>query len=752
MAPKTRKLRATLASGLAAPTIAQPAGQATPLLNPLQAFVAPIAANGQTPLLPLAALNPLAPIVPAIPPAAGVAVPTIVVPTITVPTITVPTIVVPTIVVPTIVAPNPPLVGGAPNPPLMAQGGLTPSPFELVRRSPSAQCYIGPSDLNSSEDVLAAYPDSAALLSHTRVTSLRNLAPGDLYLLGVPLSALAIIRFAPHIGAHQYAAAILDGGSAPYPSGVILPLLDMAYIFEPLLGDSITTTVRVVSAAFLDGVLNNQELLRLNRVHRGTRLPPLPVALGWFPASPQPLLRHGSAQIPSPIISSSQEYPRYSVQEKQIQFRRGGPGGLSQQLADTAIGVVAVPKDHMRQHGLSDALVRAISPAPDAALFANTVSGTYAYLYRVTRSALPIWDFVFFLSHAWQFPTDFDVALLSPLTIAFPDAMAQEAFQRELMAFDESKKAAFAARFATVSHHLFGHDVEHLRRALYTYIHIIFAVTLMRAPLQDRIVLVADRLVAIVAGAIRGPYPLVRSLLLAAFAIYRDALREFLAQSGASVLAEDLPARLDHFERTANSVDSNSYLRRLFRSYSDLHSQGQLHGPFIVQSYLITLPPPAMSPTVAHSAASLSSTRADRRAAKRQRTESTAPARGSSSSSVSTTAPSQAAPPQHQQQQQPPRSATSAAFAVAPVVAASAATTGALHICAAFNGVSGCHRENCPMEHICPARGTDRWQALYSYTSRLHLGGTLRNPPAVAFLQGAPWPPAAVPAAAAGRP
>ena len=621
-----------------------------------------------------------------------------------------------------------------------------PSPYSLVRSARFGHCYLGIPELLGSEAELAAYPDSPALLSHPRPTPVRNLVAGDLYLVGIAPSACAIIRYDPHMGASQYAAVVIDGEPNPHPAGVIAPLLEMGYIFEPLLGDSISTTVRVVSSAFLDSVLNNQELLRLRRVHRATRLAPAVATLGWFPASPPPAVRPFSTQLPSPIISSSAEYPRYTVQDKQIQFRRGGPGGLSQQLADTAIGVVAVPKDHMRHHGLSDALVRAISPAPDAALFANTISGTYAYIYRVTRSALPLWDFTYLIGHSWQLPTDFDVALLSPLSIAFPDSMALESFQRELMTFDESKKAAFAARFASVSSHLFGFDVEHLRRALYTYIHIIFAVTLMRAALQDRITMVADRLVAIVSGAIRGPFPLSRSLLMAAFAIFRDALREFLAQSGASVLAEDLPARLDHFERTANSVDSNSYLRRLFRSNSDLHQQGHTQGPFLIQSYLITTPSPSSTSPAASSAVPTTSTRAEKRAEKRKRSVSATPSKATAPSS--TASPSPPRPPQQQ-----PRVATPATYAVAPPASsATAQPSQPSHICNAFNGVDGCRRENCLNEHVCPVRGTPPWQTLYSYVARLHALGTLRNPPAVAFLQGAPWPPAATSTAVAARP
>ena len=580
----------------------------------------------------------------------------------------------------------------------------------------------------SSDQVLRSFPQASSLNQCTRAVQSRDLRAGALFLLGVEPDAILVIRFNPD-GRTQAVLAI-DGTSPPRPAAQFPPLLSLTFAFVE---GAAPITLQVVSDSFVTMVTDNPRLA--GRVHHATIAPMVSPDRGWFTTSSPPTAAPVLAGPLSPLVSTGPlAYPLFSVHEKLIAFRRSGPSGVGQQIVDSVNGIAAVAKDHMRQHGLSDATVRAISAAPEAALFAQTLSGTYAYIYRVTRCSIPQWDFDFFIGHSWQFPTDFDIALLSPLTLAFPAGPAQEAFQRELHSFDLSKKKELAVRFATVAPYLLGHDVSHLRCILHTYLHIVFVVTLMHEHLQRRALAAANALVGHVECAFHGPYPLTRMLLIAAFHIFRDGFREFLAQSGASIVEADLQVRLAHFEDQVTSLAPNGYLAPLFRAYGDLHLARNLHGPFLIEQYRIVPghhPAPAASP-------------------KPQSAPTPAPARGKSgkkktpASAAASVTPSVAASTAEVTPQTP---VATSSLSRSPTATAASGPRPA-HLCAAFNGVNGCRRFECPNEHVCPVRSTDRWNTLYAYLANLHFNQTLRNPPSPAYLQGATWPPTAAMAAA----
>jgi hypothetical protein len=274
-------------------------------------------------------------------------------------------------------------------------------------------------------------------------------------------------------------------------------------------------------------------------------------------------------------MAISYAYPMLKVSSTDLAYRRHT---ALQHAVDAAAGVNQIARDAIHRSGVPTATIVSLSAAPDAALFLGTVTGNYNYLTEATKWSLPPWEFTHFLAHDWTFSGNYQAAMISPLDLLFRDPMTLRVTQLSLQAFPEAEKVEFIAAFREYSDDLLGHHVPNLLPTLNNYLHIIFAVTLMRADLQIAFVAIADRLAALVAAQSCGPSPLTAHLLLAVFDYFQQQMREFLNRVGATRTEGTIATNLERFRCMVLDDQNKAPLKQLFKSYNDLSDRMQHRG------------------------------------------------------------------------------------------------------------------------------------------------------------------------------
>ena len=659
------------------------------------------------------------------------------------------------------------------------------NPIGLVRIHPSGACYITSDILEMTETIARNQPDLGDTLQWT-LTHVHDLRHGSIYLVATSPAIMVFIRHVAGAGMPSYPLSVLDTNPIPLTPAAFAPLLEMVFSFDLAL--DMRNLARVIDdLKYSEGITANPRIPP-DRLYLSTRHNPRPSTFGWWipttmsassaSASAPPAAHSATllqmSTIPAagglpPILNAAtpvgsvssgpaaglislippahtaiyaRGHPYYRVDEAQALYRRGGTY-LVQQLADTVAGVSGVAKDSLAKTGVQESTVRALSAAPDAALHQSTLSGTHSYLHQLNHWSLPIWDLRFYIANHFQFPDDFNYAMLAPLTLVFAARQARENFQRELREFNDTAKPAYARKFGLIQAALLAHHGDLLRHILNNYLHLTFAVTLMRADLQERFVNIASRMAQTVQGYLNGPSNLTNLLLMQSFSLFRAAMRDFLLQSDAARSTADMADRLNSFGNMVLSMEDFSPLRSLLSTYSELYSrrrQDEAHhadGFSIVPASLYVpghLDRGRERPVDSASAFSGSAKKKPKKAASQP-----ASTIASASTSREISRPS-IAPVSHESAP----AATSAASAPNPT------PTGTPKVCAQFNNEHGCPKDPCAFEHILPPRtileGTrsvpnPRWTSLYNFYVYIHARGTARHNPTAAFLQGAVWPP-----------
>jgi hypothetical protein len=610
---------------------------------------------------------------------------------------------------------------------------FAPSPIELLRDYPAGQCPINAHQLEVTATVLDNTPLLGEIVPYVGQQAQRMLQ-GSLYVLHTSPDLFIVIRHSGSRSLPSYALAVLDISDNPIEAGDVAPILDMVFTIQD--ADSI---MQVISEqGYHDGIAENPNITD-DHLHVSSRRNPQPLLLGWAAgiafnrpppdaATGTPLERMGTIGRTLPptgpsrtTAPASREHPFYRVDATQMAFRKGG-STLAQKMTDNAIGLTSVAKDCMQKTGLAEAGIRAISAAPDFALYSNTIPGTQHLLSLANHWSVPIWDLRYFIANQYQFPSDFNYIQLAPLTMVYESGgNALDSFQRQLRALGEADKAAYATLFTRVAPTITGFSGALLQRLLYNYLHLVFAITLMCEELQVQFVTVADSFCAIVRDHIIGPSKLTTLLITQAFAIYREAMRDFLLAAANIHSNDDMTHSFDIFSTMVTSMTRVSYLRTLLRTYTDHYTQNAADRTYAADGLTIVV---AVTQTAA--ARPKNARDADQSAAgpSKKKARKNAKSGATSSSAEPATEQASAAKPAASTQPQVP------------------------NLCMGFNNVNGCRKESCELEHLCPPRkiGTaanPRWTRLYEYFTRLNTGGTLRHVPTDAFLQGAPWPPVA---------